>query len=89
MNWLGHLMRLKEETPARKALFEALKIEKRKVGRPPTTWLKLIEKDLEAVNIRLNTNHANPEEIIDILVELTEDRKKWSKMIRDIMVGNH
>ena len=37
LSWLGHLMRLSEETPARKALQEALKPEKRKRGRPTLT----------------------------------------------------
>ena len=41
---LGHLMRLPEETPARKAQQEVLKPEKRKRGRPTLTWWQTIKK---------------------------------------------
>ena len=51
LNWLGHLMRLDERTPVRKALLESLSNVKRKVGRPQLTWIKVIEKDLALVGI--------------------------------------
>ena len=31
LNWLGHLMKLEESTPARKALFEILTPQQRKI----------------------------------------------------------
>ena len=46
-------MRLNNDTPAKKALEESLKKTKKKVGRPPTTTIKLIEKDLSPINIQL------------------------------------
>ena len=45
LTWLGHLMRLHKNTPARRALNESLQPIKKKVGRPPITWIKLIEKN--------------------------------------------
>ena len=46
LNWLGNLMRLPPETPARASLYQALRTTKRKRGKAKTTWLKVIEKDL-------------------------------------------
>ena len=36
LNWLGHLMRMEKDTPARLALDEALRPSKRKIGHPKT-----------------------------------------------------
>ena len=54
MSWLGHLLRLEDTTPARKALPEAIQPTNRKRGRPPTTWLKVIQNDLNNLNIDIN-----------------------------------
>ena len=54
LNWQGHLMRLEESTPARKALFEILTPAKKNIGRPPQTWIDIIEEDLARINITLN-----------------------------------
>ena len=45
LNWLGHLMRLHPETPAKLALAQYLSIVKRPKGRAQLTWLKLITND--------------------------------------------
>ena len=52
LNWLGYLIRLSPETPARISLYEALRTTKRKRGKAKTTWLKVIEKDLNG-NVKL------------------------------------
>ena len=54
-------MRLKNDTPAKIALEESLKKTKKKVRRPPATWIKLIEKDLSLINIQLHIE-SNPAE---------------------------
>ena len=41
------MMRMNADTPVRKALDEALRPAKKKRRKPPTTWLKLMEKDLQ------------------------------------------
>ena len=53
-NWLGHLMSLDRQTPVRLAVFELLQPGRRKRGRPGSMWIKLIEKDLESTDIKLN-----------------------------------
>ena len=45
LNWLGHMMRMNADTPVRKGLDEAMRPAKKKKGKPPTTWLKVMEKD--------------------------------------------
>ena len=88
LNWLGHLMRLEEETPVRRSLRESLTDVRRKVGRPCLTWIKLIEKDLAMINIDLDVNGSSPDELLEKLVNLTADRKKWRETVRDIMAVN-
>ena len=43
---IGHVMRLLEQTPARKAIQYANEKYVRPRGRPPTTWLSMMKKQL-------------------------------------------
>ena len=54
LSWLGHLMRLNSETPARQYFKEALRPVKRKHGRPPMTWITTIQQDLSKRDIHIN-----------------------------------
>ena len=47
LTWLGHLMRLNSETPARKAIKEHLRKVKRPRGRQTTNWIQAIQQDLK------------------------------------------
>ena len=78
MSWLGHLIRLDPDTPARTALKEALTPAPRKRGRPPATWIKTIQSDLTKRNIDINLSGVNA---IPHLEELAEDRKKYRKAV--------
>ena len=88
VNWWGHLTRLDETTPARKTLLEYLTDMKRKVGRPQLTWIKAIEKDLASVGIDIDVYGEPPERTVQTLVDLTESRKEWRNIVRDIMAVN-
>ena len=46
MKWFGHLLRLPKTTPARKALEKFITPTKQPIGRPKTTWLSKILKDI-------------------------------------------
>ena len=83
MNWLGHLMRLHPETPARKALTEFLRPTKKTRGRPPLTWIKLMKQDLEEANIHININ--KPEETEEKLINLAHNRHTWHEVVRNVM----
>ena len=59
-------MRLKNHTPTKIALNESLKQTKKEIGRPPLTWIKLIEKDLSKVNIKINIETSTAERTIEV-----------------------
>ena len=71
LNWLGHLMRLHPETPARLALAEYLRKVKRHKGRQQRTWMELIKHDLKAIVI-LDYNKTN--KTIEQLTQMAHDR---------------
>ena len=81
-------MRLHKNTPARRALNESLQPIKKKVGRPPITWIKLIEKNLAIVNIKLNIDKNTAETTVKTLENLAADRKNWKQVAKDIMAEN-
>ena len=82
LSWLGHLMRLPKETPAQIALTEALKPSQKYRGRPRATWLEVIKKDLNELNIVSFDISANNEKFIKCLYEFTENRMTWNKTVR-------
>ena len=49
LKWLGHVLRLNEETPARSNLNECIINKKLPIGRPKFTWLEGIKQDLKNV----------------------------------------
>ena len=78
---------MEKETPARKSLTEALTPAKKKRGKPPMTWLKVIEKDIQPV-VTLNIHTDTAETITNKLINVTEDRIRWTQRIKDIMESN-
>ena len=87
LSWLGHLFRLKEETPARKALNLFCIKAKRPAGRPKETWLNIVLKDIaENSDITfINTNNQNL--FLEELINLSQNRNKWNCMIKHMMLG--
>ena len=81
ISWLGHLMRLDEETPARKALQEYVKRGKRPPGRPKETWVSMIKKSLK--NSGLNVDFKNDVELFKNLETVCADRVRWRTLIRN------
>ena len=67
LKFLGHLLRLDIETPARKALEEYFRPTLRDPGRPVTTWWTIIKKDLEKTDVTM--------ELIELL-RLAANRKE-------------
>ena len=83
LNWLGHLMRLHPETPARLALAEYLRKVKRPKGRPQRTWTELIKHDLKAI-ILLDYN--KPNKTIEQLTQMAHDRNYWRNIVRRVVL---
>ena len=71
LRWSGHVNRLHEEAPAKKALQYVLQDHKRKCGRPKLTWLKLVEKQMKDVGN------------LDALITLSQDRIQWENIVKN------
>ena len=65
-SWIGHLMRLDPEVPARKALTEGLKPSIRKRGRPRTTCISKMQQDISNLGLDITLNNASIQQLIDI-----------------------
>lgn len=63
--WLGHVMRMKKEIPARTALTWTPE-GKRKKGRPRTTWRRMMEDELSTASLTWNT-----------ALKAAQDRSAW------------
>ena len=70
------MMRMNADTPVRKAFDEALRPAKKK-RKPPTTWLKIAEKDLQPI-VNLALIHNTPDQILTTLTHLARDRSSLS-----------
>ena len=76
LNWLGHLLRLPKETPARQALTEYSRKTKRPVGRPKPTWVASVLKEAK---------EKNPEVTFTELETLANDRGAWRTWVARAM----
>ena len=72
----GHLMRLPEDTPVRKAMVEYDRPLKMARGAPKFTWKKNIENDLSQLG--LDKKEA---------AEIAQDRKRWRVLVKSIDAG--
>ena len=75
LSFLGHVMRLHPETPARRALAEFLRPVKRPQGRPTKTWFECVKNDLKEMDITIKDK--KPHEVINILENHTHNRGGW------------
>ena len=51
LKWFGKVVNLPEEVPAKIALKYAMSDFKRPRGKPKTTWVSVLKKDLDEMNI--------------------------------------
>jgi len=82
LKWLGHLMRLSDDTPAKLSLKEHLRPVKNKVGRPKTTWFKTIINDIEPI---IQLNPKNREHTLEILERFSHNRKEWDSVVQTLL----
>ena len=85
LSWAGHLLRLPENTPARRATEEVLRPNKRNPGRPPLTWHKLIKEDLIQLNFIPIGYNETLKTTFDKLAKFAENRGDYSNQIRRCM----
>ena len=53
LQWFGHLLRLPEITPAKRAYREAQRYSKKSKGGRKLNWIKLVERDLKDTKVRI------------------------------------
>jgi len=82
LNFAGHLMRLDENTPAKQALYEAIKPTKRKPGRPKQSWIQTIRRDLDS---QLNTTKESDQTFIEVLHAAAVDRPGWRNTVKAVV----
>ena len=70
LRWLGHCFRLPEDSPAIQALREAERKVARPRGRPITTWLDIIKKQLQEIGISWEEAKI-----------IALDRKRWRNIV--------
>ena len=85
MTWLGHLLRLDQETPARIALTGACKSVKRNIGKHKLTWITLVRKDLNEI---FNLTNESDSSFFENISEICQDRANWRKIVIDYMMLN-
>ena len=57
LQWYGHLLRLPEDTPAKAALMEARSYACKPKGGQKLTWLKIIDKEIENIQIKVTVKN--------------------------------
>jgi len=75
LNWFGHMIRLSDDTPVKKALHYAVSPYKKPRGRPPLTWLSIMKKQLSE-ELKLSWEKA---------CQLAKDRDVWKRYIQTIL----
>ena len=73
LNWLGHLLRLHEQIPAKQALIHAIQPLRKPPGQPKLTWIKLVQDDLR---------HTDLDIYDPISWSLARNRKAWRVLVR-------
>ena len=71
LSWFGHLIRLADDTPAKLALRNSLRLTKKPRGRQKTTWISMMKAKFKG-------NGLEWEDAID----LATDRSAWNSFIR-------
>ena len=85
LTWVGHLARLNDNTPARVALREYLKDIPKPVGRPKSTWARLVYNNFQQYS-GLNLNYNSEKSFFNDLFPICADRKKWRNIVKHIML---
>ena len=85
LTWVGHLARLNDNTPARAALREYLKDIPKPVGRPKSTWARLVYNNVQQYS-GLDLNYNSEKSFFNDLIPICADRKKWRNIVKHIML---
>ena len=83
ISWYGHLMRLPEETPAKRALREYQRYVRKPRGKAKTTWLDVIDKDFRKIKVVVIGGDGKQKSIG--LEEAAKNKVMWQNLTRRAM----
>ena len=83
LQWYGHLLRLPDESSAKAALGEARRWANKSRGGQKKTWLKMIDKDLENISIKVQMKDSVT--IIRNHYHLAQNRTIWASLVNCAM----
>ena len=78
LSWLGHLLRLEDDTPVKYSLVEYMRPVPKKKGRRKTTWFDNVNKDFSYTNLK---NIA----LLEHLNIISSDRTHWKSLTKNMM----
>ena len=78
---MGNILRLHDDTPAKKALKETTITQPKPRGRPLTTWTRNIMKDLQPTTDHHNISRELTPMTLKQLTILASDRVIWQNEI--------
>lgn len=81
MKFVGHILRLDEDTPVRRAPSECYTNNKFKQGRPKTTWIRSVYNDFRS---ELGSNKLDID-FLNSLANLAKDRKQFNNVVKSLM----
>jgi hypothetical protein len=70
LRWFGHCKRLPDDSPAKRALEEFERQVTKPVGRPATTWMEVVKRQVNQKGLKYEE-----------AVKLTQDRINWRRFV--------
>ena len=83
LNWYGHMARLPEKTPAKRALRDFQRYVKKPRGRTKTTWVETVEKDMNRVKVVVLDGGGKKRQAD--LEMMAQDKSTWLNLTRRAM----
>lgn len=83
LNWFGHLMRLPEQTPAKRALREYQRCVRKPRGKTKTTWLDVIDKDMSKIKVVVVNGGGQQTHLC--LEQAAQNKKMWHNLTQRAM----
>ena len=78
LRWLGHVLRLPEDSPAKQALAEIERPVRKPRGSPKLKWITIVKQQLNILNISWEQAQ-----------EISQNRHRWRQVVLRWKVGQH
>ena len=78
LRWLGHVLRLPEDSPAKQALAEIERPVRKPRGSPKLKWITIVKQQLNILNISWEQAQ-----------DISQNRHRWRQVVLRWKVGQH